>query len=76
MFRIVLPSAAPALAELFLVGLTVGLPGGQQLLPIRRIGLPSATAPRADLFFVRLLVGARIGDLFLSIFLIFGVSFA
>jgi hypothetical protein len=50
MFRIGLPSAAPTLAELFLVGFTVGLRVGEQLLPIRRIGLPFATAPRADLF--------------------------
>ena len=49
MFRIGLPFAAPALAELFLVGLTVGLRGSEQLLPVRRIGLPPATAPRASL---------------------------
>ena len=76
MFRIGLPSAAPALVELFLVGLIVSLAGGEQLLPIRRIGLPFATALRADLFLVRLAVGGRIRDLFLSIFLIFGVAFA
>ena len=64
MFRIGLPFAAPALAELFLVGLTVSLRGGEQLLSVRRIGLPPATAPLADLFFVRLGVGARIRDLF------------
>ena len=74
MFRIGLPSAAPALVELFLVGLIVSLAGGEQLLPIRRIGLPFASALRADLFLVRLLVGARMRDLFLPIFLVFGVS--
>ena len=76
MFRIGLPFAAPALAELFLVGLTVGLRGSDQLLPVSRIGLPSATAPLEDLFLVRLMVGARIRDLFLSKLLIFGVAFA
>jgi hypothetical protein len=76
MLRIGLPFAAPALAELFLVRLIVGLRGSEQFLPVRRIGLPFATALLADLFFVRLLVAARIGDLFLPIFLIFRVSFA
>src|SRR5262245_2650595 len=68
--------SAPALAELFLVGLTVGLRGGDQLLPIGRIDLPSVTAPREDLVFVLPVVGGRIRDLFLSKFLIIGVSFA
>src|SRR5262245_64453860 len=55
--------SVPALAELFLVGLTVGLRGGDQLLPIGRIGHPSATAPRDDLVFARLVVAGRIRDL-------------
>src|SRR5262245_33848973 len=68
--------SAPALVEFFLVGLTVGLRGGEPSLPISRIGLPFATEPFADLFFVRPVVGERVRDLFLSKFLILGVSFA